>query len=273
MLELAFTKTNRDRWDELTPIHARSVYYDVHGFKAGKSSLRSIEREELTDVEDKSLLHLQCHFGLDTLSWARLGARVTGVDFSEQAIALARSLSRELAAEACFLCSDIYGLPQVLSGKYDIVFASYGVLRWLPDLAGWARVAAHFLKPGGTLYLVDAHPMSWVLEVCQDSKGFDVVYPYFHAPEPRHGEFRGTYADRTANVRHAEFFNWHHGLGQIITALSSAGLRIQFVHEFPYLHVGVLANMEQGADGWWRLKNESNSIPLLFSLKAMKEGD
>jgi SAM-dependent methyltransferase len=270
MTASALTKANRDRWDELTPIHARSAYYDLDGFKAGKSSLRSIEREELTDVGGKSFLHLQCHFGQDTLSWARLGARVTGVDFSEQAIALARSLSRELGLEARFVCSDVYDLPRVLSSEFDIVFASYGVLRWLPNLAGWAGVVAHLLKPGGTVYLVDAHPLLWVFNVREDTKGFDVVYPYFHGHEPRQAEFRGTYADPAANVRHAKFFNWHYGLGEIVTALSSAGLRIQFLHEFPYVHLELLANMEQGTDGWWRLKDQSNSIPLLFSVMATK---
>ena len=128
-------ETNRRNWNERTPIHARSAFYDVEGFKAGKQTLTSIEREELGDVAGKSLLHLQCHFGMDTMSWARLGARVTGVDFSDEAISLTRSLSRELAIEAELVQSNVYDLPDVLDRRYDIVFTSYGALPWLPDIS------------------------------------------------------------------------------------------------------------------------------------------
>jgi SAM-dependent methyltransferase len=264
------TKTNRERWDELTPIHAQSAHYDVDGFKTGKSSLRSVEREELTDVGGKSLLHLQCHFGLDTLSWARLGAKVTGVDFSPQAIALARSLSRELGLDARFVCSDVYRLPEVLEEQFDIVFASYGVLLWLSDLPRWARVAAHFLKTGGTFYMVEAHPLLPTLEVSEETKELTIEGSYFHTPEPRQCQWAGTYTDSTAPVQHATYFAWHHRLGEVLTALSSAGLRIEFLHEFSFLPCEMLPNMEQGIDGWWRLKGDSDRIPLLFSVKATK---
>ncbi len=140
-----YLKKNKELWNELTAIHAGSEFYDVDGFKRGKCSLSSIELEELGDVSGKSLLHLQCHFGLDTLSWARLGARVTGVDFSDKAIDLARSLSRDLKIEADFVQSDIYDLPDNLDGEFDIVFTSGGVLPWLPDLKRWAEIITHFL--------------------------------------------------------------------------------------------------------------------------------
>ncbi len=147
-------EANRVRWNQLADVNVKSRYYDVDGFRCGKSSLKSIERDEVGEVRGQTLLHLQCHFGLDTLSWRRLGAEVTGVDFSPTAIALARELSREVGLEANFIEANIYDLPTVLEGQFDIVFASYGVLCWLPDLLAWARVAAHFLKAGGAFHLI-----------------------------------------------------------------------------------------------------------------------
>jgi len=144
-----FERADQSNWNRLAPLHARSVFYDVAGFKAGRCTLMPTEREELGDVAGKSLLHLQCHFGMDTLSWARLGARVTGVDYAENAIELARELSRETGLKAAFVCASIYDLPERMSGQFDIVFTSYGVLCWLPDLPAWGQVIAHFLRPGG----------------------------------------------------------------------------------------------------------------------------
>ena len=150
-----YMESNRRSWNERTPVHARSDFYGIERFKAGATSLLSVELEEMGDVQGKSLLHLQCHFGMDTLSWARLGANVTGADFSDEAIDLARSLSGELGIEAEFVLSNVYSLPDVLEAQYDIVFTSYGVLVWLPDLKPWAEVVAHFLRPGGFFYIVD----------------------------------------------------------------------------------------------------------------------
>src|SRR5512147_3253183 len=139
-----YLNSNQQLWNEWTGLHEQSPFYNVVGFKAGASTLRPIERQELTDVAGKTLLHLQCHFGLDTLSWARAGALATGVDLSDESIALARALSSELGIPATFVCSDILELPQALAGQFDIVFTSYGVLNWLHDLKSWAAVVAHF---------------------------------------------------------------------------------------------------------------------------------
>ena len=149
---------NRQNWNERTPVHAASDFYDVAGFKAGRITLTDIERGEVGDVSGKTLLHLQCHFGLDTMSWARLGATATGVDFSEAAIDLARSLNDELRLNTRFIRSDVYGLPDVLDEEFDVVFTSYGVLVWLPDLDRWARTIRRMLRSGGTFYLVEFHP-------------------------------------------------------------------------------------------------------------------
>ena len=173
-----YMEANRRSWDARTPTHFGSRFYDVDGFRAGASSLQSIEIEEVGDVDGKSLLHLQCHFGLDTMSWARLGARATGVDFSEEAVSLARSLSEELGIDADFVVSNVYDLPDVLDQRFDVVFTSYGALTWLPDLERWADVAAHFLEPGGFLYVVDSHPFGSVFYDEEDAVELRPFYPY-----------------------------------------------------------------------------------------------
>ena len=265
-----YQQVNREHWDELVAFHAESEFYRLAEFKAGQSSLRPIEVQELGDVTGKALLHLQCHFGMDTLSWARRGARVTGVDFSERAVGTARSLSQELGIEASFCCSDVYDLPRVLSGPFDIVFTSYGVLCWLPDLKRWAQVIARMLKPGGVFYIVEEHPLSNIFEDDTATGGFKIAYSYFHSPEPFKWEDDGTYADRTAKVEHRTTYEWTHSLSDIVNALIAAGLRIEFVHEFPYSCIRKLACMEEGEDGWWRFRDRSVNLPLLFSLKAVK---
>jgi SAM-dependent methyltransferase len=268
-MEQPFLQTNRERWDELARVHARTAFYDLEGFKAGKSSLRPVEVEELGDVAGKSLLHLQCHFGLDTLSWARRGARVTGVDFSAEAVALARALARELGLTAEFVCSDIYDLRQALPGTFDVVFTSYGVLCWLPDVKRWAETVAHFLKEDGTFYMVEIHPLVNVFDDTPGA-GLRVAYPYFAGGAPLREDRQGTYADHGARLEHTVSYQWGHGLGDVLTALLGAGLRLEFVHEFPYCVCGILPCMEQGADGWWRLPGAPDRVPLLFSLKAAR---
>jgi 2-polyprenyl-3-methyl-5-hydroxy-6-metoxy-1,4-benzoquinol methylase len=267
-----YRQANRRRWDELTPLHAGSAFYDVAGFLAGGSSLKSIEVEELGDVAGRSLLHLQCHFGLDTLSWARRGARVTGVDFSEAAVARAKALAAEAGLPAEFACSTVEDLPAVLGGTYDIVFTSYGVLCWLPDLRPWARTVAHFLRPGGTFYMVEIHPFTDVFDDGPDATDFRVRYPYFHAAQPLAWEAQGSYADRSATVVNKVSYVWSHPLGDVVTALTGAGLRLEFLHEFPQCVYPRFPWMRQDADGWWRQPPGQPAVPLLFSLRARRDG-
>jgi SAM-dependent methyltransferase len=261
--------TNQRRWDELTRHHAASSYYDVAAFKAGASTLRSIEVEELGDVSGRSLLHLQCHFGLDTLSWARRGATVTGVDFSAEAIKLARQLADELGLQATFLASRVEDLPNALRGEFDIVFTSYGVLCWLSDLRAWARVVAHFLRPGGVFYMVEQHPFA---DVFDDSGSGDLraVYSYFHSDEPAACDTQGSYADRSATIQQRRSYQWSHSLSDVIGALLGVGLRLEELHEFAQLSFAKLPGMRQDADGWFRLPPDRPALPLLYSLKAVQ---
>ena len=265
-----YTKSNLLLWNEWTSIHEKSEYYNVEGFKAGKSSLHPLEVEEMGDVAGKSLLHLQCHFGKDTLSWARLGASVTGADFSDRAIALARSLSAELGIPATFVCSDIYGLPGALSGEFDLVFTGGGAINWLPDMAPWAEVIAHFLKPGGTFYIIEIHPFSQIFENTPDDPELKLEYQYFQPPGPLRFETHGSYAAPDADFHFVEY-DWIHSMGDIVTSLINAGLRIDFLHEFPYTGHGTqFAGMERTPGGRWRVTGQKSELPLMFSLKATK---
>jgi SAM-dependent methyltransferase len=260
---------NKRHWDELVPIHMRSEYYDVAGFRDGKTHLNRLELEELGDVRGKSLLHLQCHFGLDTLSWAHEGAVVTGVDFSEPAIQQARALAADTGIEARFIASNIYDLPHALDERFDIVFTSYGVLSWLPDVNRWAEIVAHFLKPGGTFYMVEFHPVSGIFDSSAEVD-LQVIGPYFTPAEPLVFEDDGSYADRDAKLLNRRTNSWPHPISDVVTSLIEAGLRIEFLHEFPFTIEQWFPFMEAAAEGHWRLTKNDGCVPLLYSIKATK---
>ena len=265
-------KNNRGWWNEAARVHYRGDWYRMNEFRAGAIKLHPLEREEVGDVAGKRLLHLQCHFGMDTLSWARLGAQVTGVDFSEDAIAIARELSEELKLDATFVCSNIYDLPGVLegAGTYDIVFSSYGAICWLPDLQPWGQIIARYLKPGGFFYIAEGHPFMWSLD--DQSTEFKVKYPYF-SKEPIRDESTGTYAAKDAMLEHTVTYSWNHPLGTIFDALFSAGLTLDFFHEHQFCAWEALPEMEEGEDRLLRFKDpkKREMIPLMYSLKATKK--
>ena len=263
-----YLQANQKLWNEWTAEHENSPFYDVEGFKAGKERLKSIELEEVGDVRGKTMLHLQCHFGLDTLAWARHGAIVTGVDLSTESIGLARSLSEELKIPATFLCSDVLTLPEHLQGQFDIVFTSYGILHWLRDLKHWAQTIDHFLKPGGFFYIVEDHPFMRVFS-SDPELGIKVDNPYFFSEEPYKAETSGSYANNFEGKTRS-YYMWDHSLGEVINAIIGAGLQIEFLHEFPFALRAKFPTMVKGEDGYWRFTRGHNMIPLLFSLKAHK---
>jgi len=260
-------QTNLARWNELVGVHVRARdTYDLDAFRAGRSTLTPIELEEVGDVLGKRLLHLQCHFGMDTISWARQGAAVVGVDFSAEAISLSRKLDADLGTKAEFVCSDVYDLPGKLEGKFDVVFTSYGVLCWLPDLTAWGKVISHFLEPGGFFYIVELHPVGGMLD--DRGEGLVVSEPYFDIGPI--GETRdGSYADPNAVVEHKTSYQWRHSLSDVINALADSGLRVEFLHELPFSTFQWLPSMVKGEDGCWRVPGHDN-VPFLFSLKASK---
>jgi len=258
-----YFKTNCSLWNCWTKLHEKSRFYDVESFKTGRNSLMPIEIEEVGDVNGRSLLHLQCHFGLDTLSWARMGAVVTGVDFSDEAIKLARSLSNELEISAKFILSNIYDLPDKLNEKFDIVFTSYGVLTWLPDLKNWAELIVKYMKPTGIFYIVEFHPVGCMTD--EDGNGF--AYPYFHNPEPEKYTSTGSYAE--SNAGHInEQYEWSHGIGEIVTALTSVGLKLDFLHEFPYSNSKYEPYTLEIKPGRYVINGQKHPLPLMFSIRA-----
>jgi ubiquinone/menaquinone biosynthesis C-methylase UbiE len=259
-------ETNRAHWDDAVPHHVASEFYDVASFKAGRNALLPVELAEVGDVAGKTMLHLQCHFGMDTLSWARLGATVTGVDFSAPAIARARELATELGIEARFIESNIYELPSKLDERFDIVFASYGVTVWLRDFAAWAKVAAHFVRPGGVVYLLDGHPLISVLDFDQPTPAFKTSY-FDRTPQVWKGD--GTYAT-AQKLEHNSTVEFQHTVGDIITAFAEVGLRIDFVHEFPFAAWAALKSMTKGNDGYYRFPPDVPEVPMMMSLKATK---
>ena len=269
----SYFEENKKSWNKRTAIHKDSVFYDLASFKKGKSSLNKIELEELGDVKDKTLLHLQCHFGMDTMSWAREGAIATGIDLSDEAIKLAKEINEELKLNAKFICANVYDLTDAekvppkegFRDAFDIVFTSYGTIGWLPDLDKWAEIVTHFLKPGGTFYIADFHPVLWMM----DENFEHIKYNYFNT-EVITEEISGTYSDRTAPIKSIEH-GWNHPFSEIITALLKHNLQIQLFNEFTYSPYKCFNNLEQGEDGMWRIKGMDEKMPMMYSIKAVKE--
>ena len=274
---------NRARWDESVPIHVASEGYDVEGFLRGEKSLYAVEMDEVGDVAGKSLLHLQCHFGVDTLNWARLGAKVTGLDFSAPAIEQARELAAQLGIEATFVQSDLYAAREGLSGKFDVVYTGIGALCWLHDIREWARIVAHFLAPGGFLYVYEGHPVLWALDDTRDDGQLVLTEPYFELAKPSEYEGEYTYVDGPP-LKNTKDYEWNHGLGEIVTALIDAGLRLDFLHEHRRVAWQALPSMlpndgavpgrsaHQRRTSWQLPESQRDTAPLMYSLKATKPG-
>ena len=270
-----YAERNRAIWNDWVTHDLHSEHHrDIERFRATGSSLRSIEVAELGNVAGKRLIHLLCNMGSETLSLARLGATVTGVDIADAAIDRARELTVEagLTERARFLRADVYALPDEWDGQFDSVYASYGALFWLADLPRWAAIVARLLAPGGSLTMVEMHPFANALaEDPADSPAtqprFRMASPYTHAPQPLEEPvtLRGA-----ATPEEATLYLWNYGLGELLTALITAGLRIEYLHEFPLAHYRRFPSLVRGEDGWWRWSSPDQTLPMLFSLRAAK---
>ncbi len=253
---------NRAWWDERVPLHTASEFYDVESFKAGRDTLRPFEIEDLGNVNGRTLAHLQCHFGLDTLSWARHGARVSGLDFSAPAIEAARALAADIGVEADFVLADVYDAVAALGGRrFDIVYTNVGAINWLPDIRRWAEVVSELLAPGGVLYQTEAHPFSWVFA----DEDLTVEYDYFH-----HGnEFDdpGTYADLKAQTVHNRTEEWQHPLSDVVNAVIGAGLTLELLHEHDHALFSQWPFMERHGTTY-RMPAGRPRLPLMYSLRA-----
>jgi SAM-dependent methyltransferase len=244
-----YREANRQLWEEWAAIHPGTDFYRVDDFKRGWDPLKPFEVEELGDVAGRTLLHLQCHFGRDTLAWARRGADVTGADFSATAIGTARELAAELGLKARFVQSELYDLPDHLGGQFDIVYTSFGAIYWLPDIDGWAGVVDHFLAPGGRFYIAEFHPVTHVFDDSSKATEPRVEHPYFHRSKPTAWPVSGTCADRGAAVNSRVEYDWNHSLGDVVSAIAGRGLRIEFLHELPFTMVRWAPFLEQRDGG------------------------
>ena len=265
-----YYEANRTMWNQFARINVESKTYKTESFLKGEIALNSIELEELGDVSGKSLLHLQSHFGLDALSWAREGAQVTGVDFSTEGIAISRDLAKKAKIDARFIESNIFDLPDVLEEQFDIVYTSYGVLVWLHDLKRWAEIVAHFLKPGGTFYIAEFHPMTWTLDN-EDPDDLKFIRSYFPQRKPYEFEVDGSYAESDTKIKPQVDYEWSHGLASIITSIADAGLRIKFFHEFNKSPFQIFPFFKQKNDGYWYYEHPEIQLPLVFSIMATKD--
>ena len=265
-----YYEANRRHWDESAGIHVKSTtgIYRTEDFREGADILLPIESREVGDVAGKDLIHLQCHFGLDTLSLARRGARVTGVDFSPVAIREARALSDETGVPGNFVECNLYEAPDHVAGAFDIAFVTWGAIYWLPDIAGWARVVSHFLRPGGSLYLLEGHPA--VLALDEMEGVIRPRYNYFHDREPLAFDEDHTYTGDEDVLENKRSYSWCHSLADIVNALIGAGLRIEWLNEHDSLAWQLFPSMKMDSEGMFRLAGGTSQLPLAFSLRAVK---
>jgi SAM-dependent methyltransferase len=266
-------ETNKALWNKRTTIHLDSTFYNKEGFINGDTVLSPVELEELKDVVGKTMLHLQCHFGMDSLNWSRLGAKVTGVDFSEVAIGEAKKLNIQLGYDAEFVCSDIYSLDLTATlskgegeGRlFDIVFTSYGTIGWLPDLDRWAKVIATHLKVGGVFYMADFHPVVWMF----DDNFTKIEYAY-HKADVIVVENQATYVENKEPIISKEY-GWNHSISEILNALMNNGLELSFFNEHTYSPYSCFNNVIEFEKGKWHIKGMEGKIPMVYSLKAVKK--
>lgn len=255
---MTYLKTNRDAWNQRVATHVQSKFYDVSGFLAGNSSLKPIELAAMPHVQGQTLLHLQCHFGLDSLSWARMGAQVTGVDISDVAIDQARKLQQQTGLDARFMANDVYQFGATNQEQYDWVFTSYGAICWLPDLNLWAQTVANSLASGGSFFMVEFHPVIDLLS------GF----AYFHQAEP--DVYKETTYTENAKGSGQTVALWSHPIGDVINALLGQGLVLVSVNEHDHSPFDCFTGLVEQAPGRHVRLHEGHAVPLLYSIMARK---
>lgn len=265
--EQHYIKINRESWNNRTEAHLKSDFYDLGNFLKGKNSLNPIELELLGDIKGKNILHLQCHFGQDTISLSRLGAHATGIDFSDKAIESAREIAKATYSNANFICCNIYDLPNHLDATFDIVFTSYGTIGWLPDLDPWAEIISRFLKTNGQLIFVEFHPVVWMF----DDNFEKIAYRYFNSGAIEETE-NGTYADKTADISQS-YVMWNHGIGEVLSSLIKSNLEINSFDEFDYSPYNCFNETVEIEAGKYRIKHLEDKIPMLYAIKATKKGE
>jgi len=272
-----YARTNLALWDERAPAHAASKDYAVEQLVADPTFLSEVVRFDLPRLGDLTGLrgvHLQCHIGTDTVSLARLGARMTGLDFSPAALQQARSLAARTGADVDFVESELYGAVDVLGREaFDLLFTGVGALCWLPDVRRWAEVVAALLRPGGRLFLREGHPVLWSLAYDRDDGLLVLEYPYFERPQPDMDEEPGTYVDTDVTFTANRAYQWNHGLGEIVTALLDQGMRLTMLVEHDSVPWDALGHgeMQRVGGGEYRLTDRPWRLPHTYTLQAVKE--
>lgn len=271
------SELNRANWDERAPAHAASPGYARQRFIDDPSFLSAVVRFDvprLGDLRGLRGVHLQCHIGTDTVSLARLGATMVGVDFSAASLAEARRLSDDLGAGIEFVEADVYDAVTALGGRtFDLVYTGIGALCWLPSVSRWAAVVASLLRPGGRLFIREGHPMMWSLDEKQTDR-LVVEYDYFERPEPMVFDEQGTYVETGAQFTTTITHVWNHGLGEIVTAVLDAGMEVTALVEHDSVPWEALpGQMEQTADEEWRLRDRPWRLPHTYTLQAVKRED
>lgn len=269
-----YLTVNQANWDNRARLHAASADYAVSTFESDPAHLSGVVRFDLPllgDIRGLRGVHLQCHIGTDTLSLSRLGARMTGLDFSPTALAEARRLARQTGAEVDFVEADVYRATQVLEeNSFDLVYTGVGALCWLPSIDRWAEVVAALLKPGGRLFIREDHPLLWAASQ-EQRDGLRIVHPYFEREEPLVWDDTDTYVTTDEPLTATTTHEWNHGMGEIVTALLRHGMQITGLVEHQSAAWEALpGQMVCGDDGEWRLVDEPWRMPLSYTMQAVK---
>lgn len=262
--ESDYLEINRKLWNSRVEAHLSSSFYDLESFKKGRNSLTGPELELLGDVSGKKILHLQCHFGQETISLARMGAKSVGIDLSDKAIDAAKHLAKELGVAAEFACCNIYDLPKHLHTKFDMVFTSFGTIGWLPDIDQWAQVISHFLNPGGKFVFVEFHPVLWMFDDLFER----IEFSYFKQSAIIETE-SGSYADRNAQINQ-QSVSWNHGLSEVVNSLIKHGLSIDCLNEYNYSPYDCFRRSSEIEKGKYEIAHLKGKLPMVYAIGATK---
>lgn len=267
-------EANRRNWDERSHLHAPSIGYDIRRLVSGADELSDVvafDRQYLGDLTGLRVVHLQCHIGTDTLSLARLGADVVGLDQSGESLGYARSLFEETGTDGSFVEGNVYDAPALLGTRFDLVYTGVGALNWLPSIDRWAAVIASLLEPGGRLYIREGHPMLGALDD-DASTGLRVTYPYFETEQPLVFDEETTYVDTDGTISNTRTYEWNHGLGEIFTALTGHGLTVTLLREHRGLEWKMFDHMVEDQRQWKLPPEQRDLVPMMYSLMAVKSG-
>lgn len=259
-----YIEINKETWNNKVPIHLDSYFYDMESFRNGKNTIPKIDLELLGAIKGKRILHLQCHFGQDSLSLARLGAKVIGIDLSDKAIEKAKELNNELQLDATFICCDVYETLEHINEKFDSVYTSYGTIGWLPDLDKWAKVISQALKPNGKFVFVEFHPVLWLF-----NDDFSKIEYHYHNEKPIIESYSGTYANKEAEIK-TNYVGWNHALSEVFQALLHNGLQIEHFEEYDYSNYNCFNETIEFEKGKYRIRHLENKIPMMYSIVAKK---